>query len=45
VTTTLVGARTAHQVRENAGAAEVRLTPQEVQTLRQTFEQLGEPTE
>jgi aryl-alcohol dehydrogenase-like predicted oxidoreductase len=45
VATALVGARTAGQVRENAGAAAVRLTAHELQTLRLTFEQLGEPTE
>lgn len=45
ITTALVGARNAHQAAENAGAAEVKLSPAEQTALRRTFEALGEPLE
>ena len=45
ITTALVGARTAEQVRENAVAGSLRLAADEIATIRQTFERLGEPTE
>lgn len=45
ITAALVGARNAGQVRENARAAQVRLSDDEVQTLRRTFEELGRPAE
>ena len=41
ITTALVGARNANQVRENARSGEVRLSPAEVQTIRDVFEKLG----
>ncbi len=43
VTTALVGARNAAQSVQNAGAADVKLTGEELATIRQTFEALGEP--
>jgi aryl-alcohol dehydrogenase-like predicted oxidoreductase len=45
VTTALVGARNAQQAAENAAAADVRLTADELTTIRRTFEALGEPLE
>jgi methylglyoxal reductase len=43
VTTALVGARTAQQVIENAAAARVKLSAEELATIRKTFEDLGAP--
>jgi aryl-alcohol dehydrogenase-like predicted oxidoreductase len=43
ITTALVGARNANQVIENAGGAAVRLSEQELCTIRRTFEELGGP--
>lgn len=43
ITTALVGARTAEQVAENAGAARLRLKPDEVDEIRRAFEEIGEP--
>jgi aryl-alcohol dehydrogenase-like predicted oxidoreductase len=42
ITTALVGARNARQVKENVGAAEVRLSEEELQTIRKVFEELGD---
>ncbi len=41
VTAALVGARNADQVRENARAADLHLSPAEVQAVRGVFERLG----
>lgn len=41
VTAAIVGARTPAQVEENAGAAQVRLTPGERATIRAAFEAIG----
>lgn len=43
VATALVGARNAEQAAENAAAAELKLSDEELQTIRHTFEALGEP--
>ncbi len=43
ITTALVGARTAAQAAENAGAARVRLSTEELGAIRSTFEALGTP--
>ena len=43
VTSALVGARTDKQVEENAKAADFRLTDEEVQTIRNLVEELGDP--
>lgn len=43
ITTALVGARNAGQVRENARAADIRLSPDEVRTIRDIFVRLGTP--
>ncbi len=43
VTTALVGARTADQVAENARAADIHLSKDEVAELRRVFESIGEP--
>lgn len=43
VTAAIVGARNPEQARENAKAADVRLSAGEVQTIRATFEALGKP--
>jgi aryl-alcohol dehydrogenase-like predicted oxidoreductase len=43
ITTALVGARNAEQVRENARAADIRLSPDEVGGIREVFERLGNP--
>jgi aryl-alcohol dehydrogenase-like predicted oxidoreductase len=43
VTTALVGARTAKQVEENVGAAQIKLSEDEVSTIRRVFEALGGP--
>lgn len=43
ITTALVGARTAEQVAENAGAARFRLKRDEVDEIRRAFEEIGEP--
>lgn len=44
ITTALVGARRADQIAETARAAEVSLSGDELSTMRQVFESLGEPT-
>jgi aryl-alcohol dehydrogenase-like predicted oxidoreductase len=43
VTTALVGARNARQAAENAAAAGITLTEQDLGTIRRTFEPLGKP--
>jgi aryl-alcohol dehydrogenase-like predicted oxidoreductase len=43
ITTALVGARNATQVKENAAAANVKLSQQELASIRSAFEALGPP--
>lgn len=43
VTAAIVGARSPEQARENARAADVRLSAAELQVIRKTFEDLGKP--
>lgn len=43
ITAAIVGARTPEQVRENAQAASLRLSADELQAIRQAFEDLGKP--
>ncbi|HVP12241.1 MAG TPA: aldo/keto reductase [Phycisphaerae bacterium] len=43
VTTALVGARTPEQVKENAGAARIKLSEDELSTVRRAFEELKVP--
>ena len=45
VTTALVGARNAEQTIENAAAGAIRLSSDQANTLRETFESLGGPGE
>jgi aryl-alcohol dehydrogenase-like predicted oxidoreductase len=43
VTSALVGARNEEQVTENARAGKFQLTPEQLQTIRQSIEDLGAP--
>ncbi len=45
LTTALVGARSAAQISETVKAAQASLSDQETQTLREIFEQLGDPVD
>jgi aryl-alcohol dehydrogenase-like predicted oxidoreductase len=45
ITTALVGARNARQGAENAAAGDVKLTDEELATIRKTFEDVGAPVE
>lgn len=43
ITTALVGARNADQATENAAAGNAKLSPDEIDTIREAFETLGQP--
>ena len=45
ITATIVGARTPAQVRENARAADIDLTPDELAHIRAVFDELGGPVD